>query len=102
MTRGSIILLPYEVIPKVLWIFQKGDLAEALGKLDDFGEDLSFLLGHNLIGFDAPHLLRPGRICACSSAGGGHAASQPAGLSPQSLSPPGKALSGRPTEARGG
>jgi ATP-dependent DNA helicase RecQ len=27
-----------------------------LGKLDDFGGDLAFLLGHNLIAFDAPHL----------------------------------------------
>jgi ATP-dependent DNA helicase RecQ len=38
------------------FIFRKGDLAEALGKLDDFGGDLPFLLGHNLIAFDAPYL----------------------------------------------
>lgn len=38
------------------FIFRKGDLAEALGKLDDFSEGLAFLLGHNLIAFDAPHL----------------------------------------------
>jgi ATP-dependent DNA helicase RecQ len=38
------------------FVFRKGDLAEALGKLDDFGGDLAFLLGHNLIAFDTPHL----------------------------------------------
>src|SRR5450759_444668 len=38
------------------FIFRKGNLAEALGKLDDFGQGLAFLLGHNLIAFDAPHL----------------------------------------------
>lgn len=37
-------------------IFRNGDLPEALGRLDDFGGDLAFLLGHNLIAFDAPHL----------------------------------------------
>ena len=38
------------------FVFRKGDPAEALGRLDDFGGDLTFLLGHNLIAFDAPHL----------------------------------------------
>jgi ATP-dependent DNA helicase RecQ len=41
------------------FIFRKGNLAEALAKLDDFGGDLAFLLGHNLIAFDAPHLAAP-------------------------------------------
>src|SRR3990172_7774451 len=37
--------------------FAKGqDLAKALSKLDDFAEGAAFLLGHNLIAFDAPHL----------------------------------------------
>src|SRR3990172_2872542 len=38
------------------FVFYKGDLAAALAKLDDFAEGAAFLLGHNLIGFDAPHL----------------------------------------------
>jgi len=38
------------------FIYRKGNLVEALVKLDDFGGDLAFLLGHNLIAFDAPHL----------------------------------------------
>lgn len=50
------------------FIFRKGDLADALGKLDDFGGDLAFLLGHNLIAFDAPHLAAARQmICVCSS-----------------------------------
>ena len=37
--------------------FGKGqDLAKALSKLDDFAGGAAFLLGHNLIAFDAPHL----------------------------------------------
>ena len=36
--------------------FQKGDLAAALAKLDTFAEGSAFLLGHNLIDFDLPHL----------------------------------------------
>ncbi len=39
------------------FVFRKGDLPEVLGKLDDFGGDLAFLLGHNLIAFDVPHLV---------------------------------------------
>jgi ATP-dependent DNA helicase RecQ len=38
------------------FVFRKGNLPESLAKLDDFGGDLAFLLGHNLIAFDAPHL----------------------------------------------
>jgi ATP-dependent DNA helicase RecQ len=38
------------------FVFQKGDLAAALEKLDAFAEGSAFLLGHNLIGFDVPHL----------------------------------------------
>ena len=33
-----------------------GGLASALERLDDFAEGASFLLGHNLIAFDLPHL----------------------------------------------
>ena len=33
-----------------------GDLLQALQKLDAFAEGATFLLGHNLIAFDAPHL----------------------------------------------
>ena len=33
-----------------------GGLAAALARLDDFAEGASFLLGHNLIAFDLPHL----------------------------------------------
>ena len=38
------------------FVFQKGDLRAALAKLDAFAEGSAFLLGHNLIGFDLPHL----------------------------------------------
>ena len=38
------------------FVYHKGDLAAALAKLDDFAKETAFLLGHNLIGFDAPHL----------------------------------------------
>ncbi len=37
-------------------IFRGGDLAAALAKLDDFAAGADFLLGHNLIAFDLPHL----------------------------------------------
>ena len=37
------------------FVFEKGDLAAALDKLDAFAEGSAFLLGHNLIGFDLPH-----------------------------------------------
>ena len=33
-----------------------GSMAAALAKLDDFAEGASFVLGHNLIAFDLPHL----------------------------------------------
>ena len=35
---------------------RSGDLPAALAKLDDFADGTAFLLGHNLIGFDAVHL----------------------------------------------
>ena len=37
-------------------VFHGGDLAAALAKLDDFAAGADFLLGHNLIVFDLPHL----------------------------------------------
>jgi ATP-dependent DNA helicase RecQ len=38
------------------FIFKGGDLAGGLARLDRFAEGASFLLGHNLVAFDAPHL----------------------------------------------
>ena len=37
-------------------VFHGGDLAAALAKLDAFADGADFLLGHNLIAFDLPHL----------------------------------------------
>ena len=37
-------------------IFERGNLAAALAKLDEFATESDFLLGHNLIDFDLPHL----------------------------------------------
>ncbi|MXX40228.1 MAG: RecQ family ATP-dependent DNA helicase [Gemmatimonadetes bacterium] len=37
-------------------VFHDGDLATALVELDDFADGADFLLGHNLIDFDLPHL----------------------------------------------
>lgn len=37
-------------------VHQRGDLAPALEKLDAFAQAAAFLLGHNLIAFDLPHL----------------------------------------------
>ena len=37
-------------------VHRRGDLAAALRKLDAFAEDAAYLLGHNLIAFDLPHL----------------------------------------------
>ena len=37
-------------------VFRGGDLAAALAKLDEFAAGADFLLGHNLIDFDRPHL----------------------------------------------
>ena len=37
-------------------VFGGGELARALAKLDDLAEGVEFLLGHNLIKFDLPHL----------------------------------------------
>src|SRR5262245_52654296 len=38
------------------FVYHKGDLAAHLAKLDDFAEGMDFLLGHNLMSFDVPHL----------------------------------------------
>ncbi len=38
------------------YVFKKGALQEALAELDEFAKDVAFLLGHNLIAFDLPHL----------------------------------------------
>ena len=37
-------------------VFKSGDLAHALAGLDDLAADAAFLLGHNIIAFDLPHL----------------------------------------------
>jgi ATP-dependent DNA helicase RecQ len=37
-------------------VFKQGQLAEALDELDAFSEGAAFLLGHNLVAFDAVHL----------------------------------------------
>ena len=37
-------------------VFRGGDLAAALAELDDLADGASFVLGHNLIAFDLPHL----------------------------------------------
>ncbi len=37
-------------------VFSGGDLASALSKLDDLADEVSFVLGHNLIAFDLPYL----------------------------------------------
>jgi ATP-dependent DNA helicase RecQ len=42
------------------FVFGKGDLTKALAQLDDFAAKSSFLLGHNLIDFDLPHLAAAG------------------------------------------
>ncbi|WP_194725096.1 RecQ family ATP-dependent DNA helicase [Noviherbaspirillum malthae] len=38
------------------YVYQKGDLLAALTKLDEVADGASFLLGHNIIAFDRPHL----------------------------------------------
>lgn len=38
------------------YVYRSGDLQAALQQLDRLAEDVSFLLGHNLIAFDLPHL----------------------------------------------
>ena len=40
-------------------------LAAALAKLDDLADGAEFLLGHNLIDFDLPHLRAANPICGC-------------------------------------
>lgn len=36
--------------------YEKGDLGKALARLDELADGAAFLLGHNLVAFDAPHL----------------------------------------------
>ena len=38
------------------FVFKGGDLAAALAKLDHLAQTASFVIGHNLIAFDLPHL----------------------------------------------
>ena len=38
------------------FVFEKGNLPAALKELDKFASPASYILGHNLIAFDAPHL----------------------------------------------
>jgi ATP-dependent DNA helicase RecQ len=40
------------------FVYEKGDLKKALLSLDDFAQSANFLLGHNLIAFDLPHLAK--------------------------------------------
>jgi ATP-dependent DNA helicase RecQ len=40
------------------FVYDKGDLNKALEALDDFAQGAAFLLGHNLIAFDLPHLAK--------------------------------------------
>ena len=78
-----------------------GSLPAALDRLDKLVEGAKFLLGHNLIDFDLPHLkalspnLRLLQIPAVDTL-----MLNPLGLPPKPLSPPGQALSGRPAQAR--
>ncbi len=39
-----------------VFTFKKGNLSEALAKLDGFVDGAAFVLGHNLVGFDVAHL----------------------------------------------
>ena len=43
-------------IPAIAWCILPADCREALLKLDDLTDEASFVLGHNLIAFDLPHL----------------------------------------------
>ena len=38
-------------------VFEGGNLAAALARLDALAEDASYVLGHNIIAFDLPHLV---------------------------------------------
>jgi ATP-dependent DNA helicase RecQ len=38
------------------YVYRQGDLGKALAELDEFARGTDFLLGHNLIAFDIPHL----------------------------------------------
>ena len=46
--------------------FRRGDLSAALDELDAFADGAAYLLGHNLIAFDLPHL-QAGRTSDCCS-----------------------------------
>ena len=84
-----------------LLVFPGGDLRTELTKLDSLAEGASFLLGHNLINFDLPHLAAvKTRFAAVKTPFGRYALAESSGVSPQSLSPSRKALSGRWTETR--
>ena len=49
-------------------------LAEALTKLDEFSDGADFVLGHNLIEFDFPHLqAHESQVAIVEAAGGGYA-----------------------------
>ena len=79
-------------------------LAKALTKLDGFADGVDFILGHNLIYFDLPHLkaanpgLRLLQLPAVDTLG--HSSTQFSGLSPQPLPSSGQALPGRSAQAR--
>ena len=80
--------------------YSDGGLAAALERLDDFAEGASFLLGHNLIAFDLPHLtaakpaLRLLKLPAVDTL-----RLSPLAFPPQPLSQSGQALPGWRSEA---
>lgn len=53
---GFTSLPPFAAISRTLHHFKQGELATALEQLDTLADGASFLLGHNLIAFDLPHL----------------------------------------------
>ena len=76
-------------------------LGQALADLDDLGEGADFLLGHNLIDFDHPHLQAANsNLRLLHHAEGGHTLAQSPRLSSQPVSPSGEALPGCTTQAR--
>ena len=87
--------------PSTIFPAGRQSLKQALDRLDDLADGADFLLGHNLIEFDLPHL----RAVAPRSASAtvtcrGHAQTQSPGVPAQSLSSPGQALPGRAAETR--
>ena len=102
MTAGSTLLPEYVRIP----MNQKRSLSSRINRnlpavawqsWMNWPTGADFVLGHNLIDFDLPHLRRlqspTCRLLQLPS--GGHAPTQPPGLSPQPLSLSGEALPGR-------